>query len=45
MHVLTGHWDNIMFMVQKKTAKGIVAVPRVNKLDTVQKYKYINACI
>lgn len=40
LHVLTGHWDNIMFMVQNTTAKEIVSVNRVNKLDIVQKYKY-----
>lgn len=33
-----------MFMVQKTTAKEIVSVNRVNKLDIVQKYKYKNAC-
>lgn len=44
LHVLTGHWDNIMFMVQNTTAKEIVSVNRVNKLDIVQKYKYKNAC-
>lgn len=45
LHVLTGHWDNTMFMVQKTTAKEKVSVNRVNKLDIVQKYKYLNACI
>lgn len=34
-----------MIMVQKTTAKEIVAVPMANKLDIVQKYKKINACI
>lgn len=37
LHVLTGHWDNILFMVQKTTAKEIVSVNRVNKVDIVQK--------
>lgn len=40
LHVLTGNWDNTMFMVQKTTAKEKVSVNRVNKLDIVQKYKY-----
>lgn len=40
LHVLTGHLDNTMFMVQMTTAKEIVSVNRVNKLDIVQKYKY-----
>lgn len=39
MHVLSGYWGNIMIMVQKTTAKEIVAVPMANKLDIVQKYK------